>query len=305
MYKLKLTAALILIFSPILAVGGLDADDLPGTSTWYFHADFAAMRSSEGGKRIWIWLDSEVFEDIRDDAGVDLAAEVDHITAYSTPESGAVVVLDGNISQETMDKAMVAAATAEKFDTLKYKGKTYYYVQGDGKIDDDISIDGFDNRAYFSFAVKNKLIAASRKTQIEELLDNGGRITGSKSHDGALFVLTAERSLIQAGIDAESFDDSGGFESNILRNTRQAALMIADVAGKIAIEAQLITTEPEMAESLASIARGLIALQAFSDDIEPAITEFLRGTKVSVKDNVLKVSITLTPEALVAALHEA
>ncbi len=296
--------ATIMVLVPLAALGGIDSDDLPSTSTWYFHADLVEMRSSDGGRSLWVWLDDEVFDDVEDEAGIDLSEEADRITAYSTPESGVVFVLEGKLSQETKDKTLAAAASAERFDTLKHKGKSYYYVEGD----DDVDVDGIDNHGYFSFAVKNKLIAASNEEQLKALLDNGGKITGSKSHDGALFVLTAERSLIQAGMDTEGFEDDdedGGFKSNILRNTKHAALMIADVAGQIAIEAQLVTEEPETAESMASIVRGLVALMAFSDDMDPEISNFLRSTKVNVSGNMLKVSVTVSPEAVVMALDDA
>ena len=317
MRKLTLIAACILAFFPALALGGLDVDDLPGTTTWYFHADFVAMRSTEGGKGLWVWLDKEVFDDIHDEVGIDLGTEADRITAYSTNESGVVIVLEGELTQETKDKALAAAASAQKFETLKHKGKTYYYVQGDDDHDhdsdsdsdsDDNSIGDIDKQIYFSFAVKNRVIAATNHDEMLELIDSEGKIAASKSHNGALFVLTAESSLIQAGMDTEDFGEDtgdGGFKSNLLRNTKQVALMIADVAGKIAIEAQLIAKEPEMAQSLASIVRGLIALSAFSDDMEPEIAEFLRSTKVDVLDNLLKVSVTLSPEIVVSALEEA
>ena len=162
MRSIKVILACLLISFPVAALGGIDADDLPSTSTWYFHADFKEMRSSDGGKSLWIWLDGEVFDDVRDDAGIDLAAEADRITAYATSELGLVFVLEGNISQETKDKALVAAAAGERFETLKYKGKTYYYVEGDGEIDSgNASIDGLGKQVYFSFAIKGKLIAAS------------------------------------------------------------------------------------------------------------------------------------------------
>ena len=107
-------------------------------------------------------------------------------------------------------------------------------------------------------------------------------------------------------MDTNGFDDDdGGFDSNILRNTEQVALMIADVAGKIAIEAQLVTTAPEMAQSLASIVRGLIALQAFSDDMDPDVSAFLKGTRVDVNQNSLKISVALAPEAVRAVLDDA
>jgi len=303
--NLFLLACLFLL--PGLAWGGVDSDDLPAGSTWYFHADFGEMRDSTAGKGLYDWLDAEVFEELRTELGIDLAREADRITAYATAETGAVIVLDGKISQETKDKALAAAAGAEHFETLKSRGKTYYYLRGDGEVaSENVEIDGLGDEWYFSFDIKNKLLVASDKDQLETLLGNKGRIAGAKSHDGALFVLTAEKSLIQAGMDTDSFgDEDGGFDSNILRNTEQVALMIADVAGKIAIEAQLVAAEPEMAESLASIVRGLIALQAFSDDMDPDVSSFLRGTRVDVDNKLLKISVALAPEVIAAVLDDA
>jgi hypothetical protein len=142
---------------------------------------------------------------------------------------------------------------------------------------------------------------------MKQLLDNGGKVAGQKSHRGALFVLTAEKSLIQAGLNTDGFDDEDddGFKSNVMRNTKQVAFMIADKAGKLAIEAQLLTSDLETAESLASIVRGLIALQIFSDDMDPEIAEFLRSTRVDVNDTLLKISVALSPESVAAVLDEA
>ena len=306
MRYLKLVTACILFLSPALAFGGIDADDLPSATTWYFHADFREMQSSTAGKSLWDWLDGEIFIDIRDDAEIDLAVEADRITAYATDENGVVFVLEGKISQTTKDKALVAAASAKKFDTLKYKGKTYYFVEREEDEDHDIRIDGVNNEVYFSFAIKNKLIAATSEQQLQAMLANGGKIAGSKSHNGALFILTAEKSLIQAGLDTEGFDEEkGGFKSNILRNTNHAAILVADIADNIVVEAQLTTEEPEMAESLASIVRGLVAIAAFSDDLDPKIITTLRSTKVIVKDNKLKVSVIVSPEIIKAVMDEA
>lgn len=309
MRMLKLTTAAILVFLfPALAFGGLDSDDLPGTSVWYFHADFREMRNTEGGKGLWGWLENEVFEEVKDEAGIDLSKEADQLTAYSVPETGVVLVLQGDISQDTKDKALVAAASARRFDTHEHRGKAYYYIEGDGEFDsENVNIDGIDNEFYFSFALNNKLLAATSEAQLKELLDNGGKVSGGKSHDGALFVLTAERSLIQAGMDASELGDAergDNFSSNIMRNTKQVAMMIADVAGQIAIEARLITEEPSMAQSLASVARGLIALGALSDDVEPDAAEVLRSARVDVEDNALKLRITLSPEIIVSALED-
>ncbi|MDJ0940998.1 MAG: hypothetical protein QNJ00_14655 [Woeseiaceae bacterium] len=308
---LKILLALFVVAAPAAALGAVSAGDLPDESTWYFHVDFAEMRGSEAGRSIYNWLETEVFEEILDETGVDLGKEADQVTAFSDGNDGFIMVLEGRISDKTRDKALAVAATAERFETFEHRGRTFYRVVGDGDdidVDDgNIEIDGFDDEAFFSFAIKNKLLVASSRAQMEELLGNKGRIAGGKSHDGALFVLTAEKSLIQAGLDTGGFDtdEDDGFQSNIMRNTKQVALMIADVAGNVAIEAQLVAEEAEKAEALGSIVRGLIALQAFSDDMDPDVAQFLRNLKVDVQDRLLKVSVAISPALVTATLEDA
>ena len=57
-----------------------------------------------------------------------------------------------------------------------------------------------------------------------------------------------------------------------------------------------------MADSLASIVRGLISLQVFNDDMDPDIAEFLQNTSVEVEDNKLTVKVALDAEDVVAAI---
>ena len=66
----------------------------------------------------------------------------------------------------------------------------------------------------------------------------------------------------------------------------------------------MLTTEPEMASSLASIVRGLISLQAFDEDADPDVTSILQSTKVDVSGSTLKVALALAPELVVSALED-
>jgi len=303
MYK-QLTVLLLLVL-PAISFGELAASGLPATSTWYFHADFDEMRGSEAGKPLYAWLQREVFADVREDAGIDLDKEADTITAFSAEESGAVVLVEGKISQETRDKLLAFAAAGEEFDTLKHKSSTFYYVKGDGQAKNgDIKVDSFENGAYFTFALKNRILATSSREEMERLLDSNGKLPKRKTDRGALIVLTAEKSLIQAGIQADQVEDrgEGGWQSNILKNTEQLAVIMADVAGKIAIETQLIATQPEMAESLASIVRGLISLAMLSEDMDPEVAEFLKGTTVAVDGSSLNIKLALDPESVIVVL---
>ena len=301
----KQLVAVLLLVLPALAAAELSASGLPATSTWYFHADFDEMRGTDAGKPLYAWLQREVFADVRNDAGIDIDKEADRITAFSAEESGAVVLVEGNISQETRDKLLALAAGGDEFETLKHKGTVFYYARSDkhGK-DGDIKVDSFENGVYFTFALRNRLLATSSREEMERLLDSKGRLPERSTGRGTLIVLTAEKSLIQAGIQADQIEDrgDGGWQSNILKNTEQLAVMIADAAGKMAIETQLIATQPEMAESLASIVRGLISLASFSEDTDPDIAEFLRGTTVNVDGSSLKIRLALDPDAVVVAL---
>jgi hypothetical protein len=301
--------AALLLLSPVIAEAELSADELPATSTWYFHVDFKEMRSSDAGRRLYQWLDEEAFQEIRDETGVDFRKEVDELTAYSLQDAGPVIVLQGPISQDSKDKVMAIAAASGDIKPHKASGKSYFFFSGNDEHDHDsdsgdVNIEFEDDEAYFSLALKDKIIITSSKEQMGYMLGNGGRIDAQRNHRDALFVLSAERNLLQAGADTKNFAGNGDWDSNILRNTRQLALLVADVKGKIAIDAQLLATEPEMADSLASIARGLISLASFSDDMEPEVAELLRNTKVAVKDSMLSVSLAMDPEALVSMLED-
>ena len=307
---LRLLIIGLLLVTPGFASAAVAPDSVPATSTWYFHADFEEMRTSDAGKHLYGWLQREVFEDVHDDAGIDLDKEADRITAFSDEESGAVVLLEGNISQESKDKLLAVAAGAESLETFEHKGKTFYFAEGEGHDHDgdngDIEINSFENGVYFTFALKDRLLATSTREKMEALLVSDGKLPRRKTTNGTLIVISAEKSLIQAGMKADQVDDDGegGWQSNILRNTEQVAVLVADVAGKIAVETQLIAKKPEMAESLASIVRGLISLTMFSDDMDPDISEFLQGTSVDVDGSKLKISVAVDPEMLIAALDD-
>jgi hypothetical protein len=296
-----------LFAAPAAALSALGVGDLPDTSKWYFHADFKEMRSTEAGQQLYGWLQKEVFEDVREEAGVDLDKEADYLTAFATEDDGLVLIIEGNISQDTEDKVMAMGAATGSLDKFGSGNKTFFHIKDDDiDIDDgniDIDMDSFDNGAFFSFAIKNKLLVTSTQDHMEELLANKGKVAGVRGEKGQLFVLSAERNLMQAGARTDEFDDDGDWDSNILRNTEQAALLIAEQAGKIAIEAQLVTTEAEMAESLASIVRGLISLQVFNDDMDPDVAGFLQATNVNVDGNKLTISVALDPKVVVAAIE--
>lgn len=301
---------LLLLSLPLQAGAEVTATDLPNDTIWYMHLDLQTMRTAPSGNRLYGWIEEEIGEEVREEAGIDISTEVNAITAYSDASNGTVVVSDGPLTRESQER-LLAIATLEAdgaIDILEYKGMTYYHV-GDEEDEADAGdepFDGLEDSAWFSFAVGGKAILTSTEKQLQALLDSGGRIAGAGSHDGAMFVLSADKTFVQAGLQtdnlASEYDDD--WESNILRNTRQAALLVADKAGMIAIEANLVSTEPKMAEAIGGIVNGLISLQAFNPDLEPDVQAMIRNTRVEVMDATLSINTVIDPEIIAALLAD-
>jgi hypothetical protein len=73
---------------------------------------------------------------------------------------------------------------------------------------------------------------------------------------------------------------------------------------KLAVEAKLITTEPDMAESLASVVRGLISLMAFNDEMDADAKAVLQTARVEAKGNSLSISMAIDSDLVVRTLSE-
>lgn len=279
----------------------LNPGELPA-ARWYAHIDLTEMRSSEAGRQVYAWFAKEAFEDMREEIGFDVDREADAITALASPEGAVTIVVDGEFSQETRDRLLAIGAAASDFNLLEHDGREYFRIDGDDmRRGRERRTNAFRDGAYLSAALENKLIVTSTQEQMHRVLADNGRIQG-KGGSGSLTILDGGRSFLQAGLATQALGDELGWESNMLRNTEELSLKVADSGGKLDVEAQLLATGQQMATSLASIVRGLISLQALNDEIDPALGEVLRGTSVEVKGATLVVQLAMDPKVLVEAL---
>jgi hypothetical protein len=299
MHLRLIPAVLLLVFLPVTLFAELANGDLPA-ARWYAHVDLAAMRSGTASKQLYAWLEREIFDDLREEVGVDVSREADVITALATPGGGITVVVDGNFSQTTKDRIVALGAQGSDFNALEFEGNAYYFF-GDEDESDAHDPGSLEDGAYLSLALNKKLLISSTEEQMQQLLKSKGSIPGDYN-SGSLVVLSAQQNLVQAGMSAEGFGDDLGWDSNVLRNTRQIALLIAEAADKIAVEGHLIATEASVASSLASIVRGLISLQVFNDELDPRLVEMLQGTSVDVDGATLVIKLALDPAMVLAAI---
>lgn len=312
MSKTRLSLAILAIFIPLGANAEVKVGDLPDNTVWYLHANLEAMRDGDAGSTVYAWFEDEVVEEIREEVGIDINNEIDTVTAFADSDDGTILVIDGPMTKATQDKLLALAATEGPVDPREYEGQTYYFFGDEDDIDDngDEPFEDLEDAVFLSFAIDGKALVAGTEEQMRELLGNRGEITGMGSHEGALLVLSANKTLVQAGLqtdglaDDDDYDDDGDWESNIVRNTKEAALLMADESGQLAIEAQLVSNDPKMAQAIGGIVNGLIGLQAFNTDLGPAYQDLIRNTKIEVMENVLSISTVIDPELVVNILDD-
>ena len=309
---MRFLALFFLLALPALSAPAQAASaEVPGGAQWYLHIDLDRMRTERAGQALYRWLQREVFEDVRADAGVDIDKEIDRITAFALAADGPVVIFDGNFSQATHDMIMALVGSNGDLTPLTASGTTYYRF---GEPRDELSFDGenikltfesLNDGAFVSTDVRGKLLITASEAQMQSLLASKGRVAGTSGKGKSILVLAAEKALLQAGMDSAQIDAGGsGWDSNILRNTEQIAFLLAAASDKLAVEARLLTTEASMAESLAGVVRGLISLASLDDEMEPAALAMMQSTRVDASGNELSIALAVDPEMLVEMLGD-
>lgn len=302
---MKKFLCLLLGLLPLGANAALDGADIPVGTVWYLHADLAGMRKSSAARELYGWFEREVVDEVRREAGVDLSEELDRVTAYATEEAGIVVVAEGALSQATRDKLLAVMTVETRTDLREHKGQKYWFAGDEDELDNTHrDLDELHEAAFVSLDLPGKLVVTSQEGAMRSLLDRKGRIAGAGGHRGALLVLSADKSYVQGGMKARHFVDDGDrdWNSNILRSTEEAAFMLAERGGQLAVEAQLKSNDARLTESLGSIINGLISLQAFNEDIEPEVRDFLSSLRVSARDTLLSISAVIDPAMLASMM---
>jgi hypothetical protein len=306
MRLIKFLCLAVLLALPLAAVA--DAKDVPGSADWYLFVDLDKMKSEEAGKPVYEWLRDEVMTDVKNDAGIDIDKEIKSLTAFSVTGDGPIIVIEGEFSGETRDKIMAFIAAGGDISPLKASGRTYYRL-GDSEVsyesdDVNVALDSLEDGGWISLDVKDKILITGGEAQMKSLLANKGRVPRPSKSKDTMLVLTADKTLIQAGMNTGNISDDGDddLDSKILRNTEQVAFLLAVVGNKLALEAELTTSEPEMAESLASVARGLISLVAFDDSMDPEAVAMLQSTTIKAKGNSLNLSLAVDPNLVVRTI---
>lgn len=290
MKSLAIATALLLTALP--ASAELNNTSLPNNSQWYLHVDLAAMRKTNAGEKLYGFLNEEVFDDLREDTGFDPDKEVDRITAYSSGDAHATVVVLGDLRQASEDKLLAAVAANGQLEALKEGRVNYYRIEDIDIQNTDLQID--QDILFLSFDKKNAWIFS---TKLEDLVaEVTGNTQARNVDDRSLLVLTASKPFVQAGVDSEGLDT--GWNSGMLRNARQLAFRLSDDNGQADIELRITAKDEQTSNALASIVRGLIGLQALSGDMDTEVSALLSALKVENDSEGVSLKLNVAPEKI-------
>lgn len=292
----RLTVFLAALVLSVSSYASLDRTDLPADTQWYLHLDLSEMRSTDTGQRLYSWLKDEVLDEVREETGFDADQELNQLTAYGLQQNQATVVLRGPISQQSQDKLIAALALKGNLEPGKAGKYNYYRVDELDLNNESMEIE--QEELYFSFDRKGTLVIS---TNVEDLTrELGGKISRHSSSARPLLLVSANRELMQAGVHGDAFRER--WDSGMLRNATAIAVMLADDDGNANVGMRITAKDEQTSNALASVVRGLIGLQALSDDIQPAIRQILNSLKVSSDKQGLSLELSVDPMTLTEIL---
>lgn len=306
--KLLIRLVLVIPVMFVLASTGfadMARDDLPPDVQWYAHADFKEMEGSVTGKYILDFLDKEVFSELRDETGIDLRKDLEAALVFGghSKRDGAVVVY-GKISDRNRTKINALMELYGEYEREMRKGTEVFSLnKRSTSDDDDDSGDMFveSRTTYVAFGKRNQTMITQNRGQLDAFVEAGGQVRqGRKAPQaGSLLVLQADRSLVKAGMNAGAgIADGGDWNSNVLQHMERIALVLADQSGNAAIDVELVTNKPELAESIKNILQGLISIKALDQDEDPEVLALLRNIRLELAGASIRASMVVDPERL-------
>jgi hypothetical protein len=284
---------IVLLLPAIAPAAGIP---LAEDSRWYVHANFEAMRGASDGRALYDWVEREVLEDVIEEFGRDFVDRFEAVTVFGgrRGHEQVGVVLDGRLAAEQR-QALLERFAAEQLDGLG--DGSAFELGASAELGDDIDID-IDGSLYLGLGDGERMLITPSMALLERFVAGDARL--EPASESQLIIVRAD-SLLGGAVDAESLeDDSNGWNSNVMRNIRQAAFSLADADGHYELRVDLVAVDVAQAQALVNIVEGLVSLRALSEE-EPDMA-FLSGLESRIEGHNVTLSLRLPPEELVRVL---
>lgn len=297
MKSLFLTLTLLLANS---AFADLSGTQLPSGADWYLHIALDTMRDSSAARPLYEWLEDEALDDLEEELHLEFDKEVDSITAYGTTDGDVIAVLSGQLNKKTQDKIMKIVSEDSDVMTRSSRGVEYYHIAGLDINEKNLQVESDD--IFFSFTNKGTIVFGTNENEFKAALRKP--IRKLVNAPGAMLVLTADKELIQGGVNTSEFDDdhSFSFNSKLLSKTREIAFVVADRGGDIDLQLSITADDPQATNSLANVVRGLVGLQALAGDGSAELSNVLSKLQIDNDSRGLTLRLVTSGDSILNIL---
>ncbi len=297
--SLVLSAAALFSGTAVLAQNSahlidLAQSDLPPDTQWYVHANVDGLRQSELLAPFYEESLGEAFDDIAQDTGLDLSAELMAVTAFGSndqPDS-ATMVLHG-LSEGA--QLAIMDVLVEQLDVLEmdYAGVSYYELSGDGINNSRVRLD----RPFMLSFGPDQTVVTGDLTSLQQFIDAGSQMAGANgpAAEGALLVMRANQSLMQGGMNPSGVS-RGPFDSSMMENIDQLGGVISESPAGLHLFAKVYARDDATASYVHNIVQGLISLKALDSGSNPSINKLIDALSITSNGPEVTLDLTISPE---------
>ncbi|MEM9171156.1 MAG: hypothetical protein AAGA84_00470 [Pseudomonadota bacterium] len=277
----------------------LDSGQLPGNADWYVHLDFEQMRTSKAAAPLFEKIEAdalgEVREEVSEELGVVLDTEFTSFTVYGDTDGKAAAVLKGPIDEERKSALIDALADYDAVTLEKTARGDVYRMDTDQIKDKDVNIK--TSEVMMSLARKNTIVVGTDQQYFDFALSDRRDVGRS------LKIMAAPKAFVQIGVNADALarTEGGPWQSGLLRQTRELALVISDNQGDVDLHLNMTANDPATTDSIANVIRGLVGLQALSGDGNDSLRTLLSNLKIENDSRGLNVRLVVSPDDLMQA----
>ncbi len=272
----------------------LKTDQIPSSARWIVHVDAEALMSSQLGAMLTkeiLAKHAAQIEGLTTLIGMNPLKDVSGLTLYGEDavRENAVAVLRGRFDKE---KLLALAKLNPSYEKVDRGSFTVHKWRDQGK--DACGCFFNDTTLVLGGSLERVGAALDALGGTGDRLDPASPLGRLGASAGGAFLLAAA-------------DGPGGMkgmkpEAAILKNARDAALVVREVEGELQAELTLTARDKESCDQMADVLRGLIAFGRLSGDRNPDLAKLAKSAKLTVENPQIRLNLSFPSADAMAAI---
>ena len=286
-----------------LATAELQKGEIAPSANWVAYANVEAFRNSDLGRLVMSQLVTEEMEQKLQSFATIFSfhplKDIRDITLYGQGQDrdNAVAIVEGQFSQNQL---LALIRLSAQFQEMPYKGATLYrWLHKDEKKPNDAG-----QLMYGCFCGQNQVMISSGLQTLKQGVDV------IKGESGAPTTLLQEIPEAQGTpfiqIVATKVSQMAGQEPKaaVLKQAQSLGLVAGEFGEKVFAELQIEGESAEVADSMAKMIQGVIALAQLSGQEQPQLSELARNVTVSQMDSTTQVHLSVPAQTVLDFLKQ-